>query len=490
MEPGLGAAFGATGVTWGKTRLEAFEWGATQPVAPGSSGPDYDWTCTDADVREYQAAGIRQLQSYLSPRSAWGSVDIDSDIMPKAEYEADYVAWVGALIERYDGDGVEDMPGLLAPIRYWVVGPEWTGFWPTGDADDYLALLEMTREAALSAYPEVLLGTIPFLLLDVFHGNEPTDEQIAARLSEASPIGRHTPEGIYAILDRPDLFDYVCVHSLGDYTEIPQTLRWFRSQMAQRGYGKPIWLDDAFPMSNLANITWPIVYPLMSEAEREPVLEALRAVARPSDVGHAAAQAWIRALAARGTVQKVITALGEGAVGIQLGNTEDWMHDFNEAIRVTQVNFIGAAAMMGAIDVSHGDGSLPNYAHCVPRTPGAPRPAHRNLTLLAARIGDGAFTAIEPLSLSGGARGYRFERDGTWWICAWREDDVLQLPGESETPENVTLPIPAGTTGVNLLWAVTQSDTPTTDSLAVMGGNITVPLTSTPVFVHPVPTPP
>jgi hypothetical protein len=35
-----------------------------------------------------------------------------------------YTAWVRALAERYDGDGLADMPGLRGPIRYWEVDNE------------------------------------------------------------------------------------------------------------------------------------------------------------------------------------------------------------------------------------------------------------------------------------------------------------------------------------------------------------------------------
>ncbi len=38
--------------------------------------------------------------------------------------ERKYAAFVKAAVERYDGDGVDDMPGLKSPIRYWQVGNE------------------------------------------------------------------------------------------------------------------------------------------------------------------------------------------------------------------------------------------------------------------------------------------------------------------------------------------------------------------------------
>src|SRR5690348_12686503 len=56
-ELGLAAPFGAAGVRWAKTRLEAFAWGAVEPVAPIEGHHTYNWSCTDALVAEYQKAG-------------------------------------------------------------------------------------------------------------------------------------------------------------------------------------------------------------------------------------------------------------------------------------------------------------------------------------------------------------------------------------------------------------------------------------------------
>ena len=35
-----------------------------------------------------------------------------------------YALWLGAVVERYDGDGIDDMPGLQYPIRHWEIGNE------------------------------------------------------------------------------------------------------------------------------------------------------------------------------------------------------------------------------------------------------------------------------------------------------------------------------------------------------------------------------
>lgn len=146
-EVGLAWPYAEVGVEWAKTRLEAFTWGAIEPEAPEGTTHSYDWSCADALVRDWQQAGVVHLQSYLSPEADW-AVDPDRHPAPRTEHLDDYRAFVTAIVERYDGDGTDDMPGLVAPVRHWVIGGEWTGFWRSDDADAYLEVLAATREAA------------------------------------------------------------------------------------------------------------------------------------------------------------------------------------------------------------------------------------------------------------------------------------------------------------------------------------------------------
>lgn len=482
--PGLGSPYGATGVRAAKTQLEIFSWDNIEQHAPSGDVHSYDWTCTDGVIADFQNAGVTRLQSYLSPSSLWASKNLlAKDIMPKQEYLDDYALWVGAMMERYDGDGQDDMPGLVAPVLSWVVGAEWSGFWG-GTTEDYLELLDITRTAALATHPDIKLGLIPFLLLDVFDGNPATPEQIEERLQDPPPWFRKSTASTMQLLDRGDLYDYVDLHSLGAYTELPPMLTWMRGELEKRGLSKPIWIDDAFPISHLANGNQEYRYPVQSAAERQAIYQLLLDIADDPEANGVGAlpTAWLRAEVAAGLVKKIVTAAGEGAAGIQMGNTEDWAHDSqSEGLggRRQAVFLYGAAAFMGQVDVAHTNG----YATCQTRISGALRPGGRNLELLASKI-DG-FASVEKLAnLGTGVWAYRFHRGATTVIVAWHEDDVLQLPGESELPVNVTIPMAPASSA--RLTRVAVDDSPSSAwTIEAEAGNVSLELTSIPILIEP-----
>jgi hypothetical protein len=489
-EKGLAAPFGAAGIRWAKTRLEAFSWGAVQKApAPAGGAPSYDWSCTDALVAEYQNAGM-SLVSYLSPQSDWASVST-RDAFYKLEHLSAYRAWVHALIERYDGDGRDDAPGLRAPIRHWVVGGEWTGFWGSGNVDDYIAFFQATRAEARDAFPDVQLGAIPFMMFDVFAGH-PSDAEIAARLKDPPPPWRNSTAGMMKILDHPELYEFVDVHSLGDQTEIAPTLRWLKGEMSRRGYQRPIWIDDAFPIGYLATgravtgLGWPPVYPVAADQERA-VYDLLVAIAKNEEPLASRARPWLEAEVAKGVVKKALRALSEGAAGIQIGNTEDWFaHDTIGALRHSTVTLIGAAAAMGLLDVTH-EGLKP----CDVRRPGAARPGLRAARLLVEMLGPEM--DVEPLEIPPPPPGdsvvqLGFRRGNRLIIVAWTEPPRQLLPGDPDPPVLSHTHLPAGPNGYRFTTLPTaRGAEPLVTMEPGSGATLIFSVTSVPVFIEAAP---
>ncbi len=116
--------FAETGMPGMKLLGEAAKWGDMQ------RGPNLtiDFTKLDLFVREYQSTGFTELTVALMPHSSCGSVNVgllkSSNASPKPQYRAHFQKWIAAVVERYDGDGNADMPGLRWPVRHLEIGSE------------------------------------------------------------------------------------------------------------------------------------------------------------------------------------------------------------------------------------------------------------------------------------------------------------------------------------------------------------------------------
>jgi len=141
----------AIGVRWHRPPLYAF-WFLIQP---NLGDPTYDWTLHDQQYGSVPA-GMRVLAN-VAPQGrfdqgrclpgSWVPIDVPQ-----------YAAFVHATVERYDGDGVDDMPGLASPIRHWQVGNEPNDL----ETSDFDELQRITYLAIKQAAPEssVLIGGV------------------------------------------------------------------------------------------------------------------------------------------------------------------------------------------------------------------------------------------------------------------------------------------------------------------------------------------
>ncbi len=148
--------------------------GAVWDIVQNEEGGDYDFEIMDEIVNDSQAAGVNLLIT-IWPFAEWdqaGRSDVancavpgNDEFLPRSGKEVGetylpqhrcnpndwqaYHDFVVALVERYDGDGINDMPGLAYPIKYWEVmnepdlsGPGLTFYKQT--PRDYADLLEHT----------------------------------------------------------------------------------------------------------------------------------------------------------------------------------------------------------------------------------------------------------------------------------------------------------------------------------------------------------
>ena len=489
---GLGETYGreGAGLSAAKPALEFTVWGNIEPERGR-----YEWRPFDALVEEYQSAGLTHLQVLLSAESPWASrrppKGLDrGDHFPKDEFLDDYVRFVTAVVERYDGDGTDDAPGLLAGIHEWGVEREFTGFWP-GSADDYIRLLRLAAPAIRAADPQAPILLVAILAIDVFDAGPAAGSAEVERRWATTPSFRKSRAEIEAILAACDAYDVVDFHSLGDYTEIPATAEWLRETGRRLGCERPIWVGDAFSMSVLVGfgdpfgIVAPRVFAPAAVEQRDAVIAALEAVGdrSASAAGREAAVAWLRAELARGVVRKAVAAAGEGLAGINLGNQEDWPFS---------VRAYGTANYMGLTDtrltLRHGGGvRLPYGGAAFNRIheAGEVRPGFEALALANRQL-----TGLSPgraarLDLGPGVWAYRFDRasGGPLWVL-WYDDGRLRLPGEALPSVTVELPFDSQVATLARTPTVGDAGGPTTERVESVGGVLTLELDATPVFVE------
>jgi len=474
MVPGLARAYAPMGVTWAKAQPEGFSWGEIEPEPPVGGKHHYRWDWLDRLIGEYQSAGFRNLQIYIQCRNPWATA---KPLPPtghasqplQRKYLGDYAAFLRAMVERYDGDGRDDMPGLRYPVRYWEIEAEWGTFWP-GSAQEYLDLLRVAHTAVREADPKAKIVLQGFLFWSFFEGN-PDASSIQRRIAAGGSRARQVLADLRQILAHPDLFDVVEFHSLSDYTEVPATARFLRAEMARYGYQKPIWVGDANASIN-PMVWWGRAnYPYVA-SQIPKILDWIGALKDARNPRHGEAVAWFRREQAAFTTKKVVCAWGEGLAGINVGNLEDW-EQLGIIARIT-----GAAPYCGMIDRS-----FPRRVTDA-RVPGKPRPVFYCLAFLQ-RILGGA-TRGEPLTLGPRIVAYRFHlpapRPHTV-VVVWYEDGVGRLPGDPVPSQIVRIPSRTHHVEMLRLPIGPGSVTENKKALRAVTGGFEVSVTPEPVFL-------
>jgi hypothetical protein len=73
----------------------------------------------------YPASNVEMCQRLFTEDFFYLAYDQRMDVYKD---EAEYLRFLNRVVERYDGDGIDDMPGLTSPIKYWQIHNE-----PEGD---------------------------------------------------------------------------------------------------------------------------------------------------------------------------------------------------------------------------------------------------------------------------------------------------------------------------------------------------------------------
>ncbi|MDO8736438.1 MAG: hypothetical protein Q7K29_05075 [Thermoleophilia bacterium] len=221
-------------VHWERPHPGPFIWGEVEKTEG-----TYDWSGIDRYIGTSQDYGI-VLVATIWPYANWDQercheklpdtrrlFSILGDYRGKPCDPQAYRLFVEAMVERYDGDGEDDMPGLVYPIKYWEVVnepdiAEGSLFFKGDPQDaDYLEVLAATHDAigAVDPSAKVLNGGIAYL----------SDKE--------KPFWR-------SILGGPgaEYIDILTIHSITQGEGLQ--LDHLQALMDELGLDKPVWVTE------------------------------------------------------------------------------------------------------------------------------------------------------------------------------------------------------------------------------------------------------
>ncbi len=264
LAPGFGFEFAQElGVRWHRPGLYLM-WVLGQPDVADNN---YVWELFDRDVRVVPP-GMRQIRNLCVCHDNMVQIPgrplLEAVKRPQINVSqhvegttyrpkdvAKYQRWVRAVVERYDGDGVDDMPGLVAPIKHWQVDNE-----PPRRREGYADLVRITSKAVKDADPtaKVLLGglEIPF---------DDYRQRIYER--EQLPILQDLQgKGI-------DILDLHWFGHLDESRRLPRALERVRGDLKQCGFeNTAIWFTEAGTYSGTPRHHQGHLLPLQTERQQ------------------------------------------------------------------------------------------------------------------------------------------------------------------------------------------------------------------------------
>jgi hypothetical protein len=239
----------------------------------------YDWSNLDEEVRALQALGL-DITMVLSPlMNAFGEqreelieiiktypsfihfmrqgVGSEFRLHPQGETLPLWREFVRAAVDRYDGDGANDMPGLRFAVRNWHVVEEY----PTPslpDERDYVSLLQQAHEILHEENPDarVILAGLAgnyahwFAFMDGFIDDSDAGVVNGVLFSReqmnVDPVWSFRKARYEWMVEHAfDSFDIIDLHAyIPKESFLEGEIDYLRALMSRFGDPKPIWIIE------------------------------------------------------------------------------------------------------------------------------------------------------------------------------------------------------------------------------------------------------
>ena len=232
------------GAAWARPHSGPFAWGWIEPKKG-----EFDFIPVDEWIKKAQENKVAILAT-IWPYAEWdqkqchsSSCEVASEDqfypwgeiggIPKSRCAPcnleDYKSFLSKLVERYDGDGIDDMPNLIIPIKYYEIlnepemkEPDLTFY--KGTEEEYVQILKLSNEAIKLACADC----------KVVQGGA------AGIMPNMLAYWRKIFE-----LGGADYFDIANIHYINSRDLNTLNVKDFKKLMQEKNINKPIWVTEA-----------------------------------------------------------------------------------------------------------------------------------------------------------------------------------------------------------------------------------------------------
>ncbi len=471
-----------TGATW--VKFNDMSWSVVEPFKPGADGKDhFFFTDLDTSVREWDDQDFN-IFMVLRSLNTWGIRDqipfcdhgaIQFNLgapsrMPLPENEQSYKNFIAAVVDRYNGDGKNDItPALKHPIKVYEIESEAAGdranLFFQGTSTDYKHLLDMATSAARSVDPTVKIILNGTNLRD-FYATNRTDAQVDADIAAMPEQNCVDPQAmINWVLDTFSAttnYDIVENHENAGWRQIYGNAPRLRKELTARGgQDKDLWVGDG-TQGPIADYAEGIdVHPAFGKDTTfyNNLLNGLK----NRDTTY---YPWYHRVTAQDVIKKNVAALDAGYTHVTTGLL---MNNWPDFTTFPHVGFVDDNGTTTDLTDDKPFPSFYSYALMTQKLAGLK-------TLRRLNFNNDRIFAYEAVS-----------NVGVKTYVLWYDDGTYQLPGQTEP--SIVVPFLTDAAQVFVTTAITEmnKDTADTQTLTASGGKVDITLGKTPLFIEILP---
>jgi hypothetical protein len=239
----------------------------------------YDWKSLDSEIKGLQALGLditmvlspiinafgTERQQVIDEAAKYSSMTAflrdgpaaDMKLYPHEETLPIFINFLKAAVDRYDGDGKNDMPGLKYQVRNWHFIEEYP-ISELKDAAIYTDLLKTSYETIKSENPDakVILAGLAgnylryFAFMDGFISDDEAGVINSVKRPQTwwnlNPFWKNEKTEYESILEQAKgYFDIIDIHCyIIKETFMEGEIAYIKHAMQSYGYSKPIWIIE------------------------------------------------------------------------------------------------------------------------------------------------------------------------------------------------------------------------------------------------------